>query len=73
MCVCARVWQRVKIILETDFSTGSLLKVVLLELTAPCLGMAPASVAGAAEEGSFPRLNLAVGALSSASQHWEHC
>lgn len=34
-CVRACVWQRVKIILETDFSAGSFLKVVLLELTAP--------------------------------------
>lgn len=60
------IWQRVKIILETDFSAGSLTKVVLLELTAPHLGMAPAGMAGAAEESSFPRLNLTVGALSSA-------
>lgn len=42
------------------------MEVVLLELTAPRLGTAPAHVAGAAEEGSFHRLNLAVGALSSA-------
>lgn len=58
-------WQKVKIILETDFLTRSLTKVVLLELTAPRLGTAPARMAGAAEESSFPRLNLAAGALSS--------
>lgn len=61
------VWQRVKIILETDFSIGSFLKVFLLELTAPCLGIAPALVSRAAEDGSFPRLNLASGAPCSIS------
>lgn len=65
--MCASVWQRVKIILEADFSTGSFLKVVLLELTAPCLGMAPVLVSGAAEDGSFPGLNLALGAPCSIS------
>lgn len=60
------VWQRVRTVLETYFSVISFMKVFLLDLTAPHIGMALAHVAGAAEEGSFPRLSLAVGALTSA-------
>lgn len=59
MRVCVR--QKVKIILETDFSLVSLMKVALVELTAY-----PVNMAGEWEEGSFPRLKLALYPPSSA-------
>lgn len=42
MCVHMRVcvWQKIKIILETDFSLVSLMKVALVELTAYPVNMA---------------------------------
>lgn len=61
------MWQKVKIILETDFSARSFKKVVLLELRA-----APVSIAGDGEEGLFPGLEFAADALSPASAAQTH-
>lgn len=47
------MWQKVKIILETDFSARSFKKVVLVELTAP-----PVSKTGDGEESYSPDWSL---------------
>lgn len=61
------MWQKVKIILEADFSARSFKTVVLLELTAT-----PVSIAGDGEEGLFPGLEFAADATSSAPATQTH-